>query len=556
MARLPVMNIDCRSNGISNGAGQDFYQLSLSLYPSPSLNLSLPLSRTEQISGLHGISYGDIIYYNTDNIDHIDYIDHIDHMPMWCTWLAGILVGLVAFGMVTRNSFLADTVVVKGVVEPVIMLNCLVSELVPFAFLRGSIRVGQIVFFLSTLVLHSALSTPVFWGCIAYLVTGAGAGDFCNRCMETGHLAAACPYVTGVAANVAAVASATYTTMKLAKLMPPWLARLFPATALQMLVTLATRSTKGTEEFDFSSKHHGEIIEAVRAGVVTASAAVSHISTELVGDPADGPTLAKHKAAYRAMNAINGLPAVAKNECGACSSDTVCHGVYRYILARVQIHVMNGGDTALYSNKIVEDVKGATSYEAKYRHPKKHCEFVEMVWLWAWVAHTTGVADFLVVTRFVQSVVNEPQRRRNWSWMMAYCHLVAYFEAIEESADEELTLTLANVLQHGGADTRRERAMVLGKGIFGSLFAAESHMVRDSRDNSTTSKGPDGVKGSNTSKLPCKAYNSGGRHSDAVVAKGQCDFRHGCSHVTGKDDKGGDTFCFADHPVFQHGKKQ
>ena len=132
--------------------------------------------------------------------------------------------------------------------------------------------------------------------------------------------------------------------------------------------------------------------------------------------------------------------------------------------------------------------------------------------------------------------------------MMAYCHLVAYFEAIEESADEELTLTLANVLQHGGADTRRERAMVLGKGIFGSLFAAESHMVRDSRDNSTTSKGPDGVKGSNTSKLPCKAYNSGGRHSDAVVAKGQCDFRHGCSHVTGKDDKGGDTFCFADHP--------
>ena len=44
MARLPVMNIDCRSNGISNGAGQDFYQLSLSLYPRPSLNLSLPNS--------------------------------------------------------------------------------------------------------------------------------------------------------------------------------------------------------------------------------------------------------------------------------------------------------------------------------------------------------------------------------------------------------------------------------------------------------------------------------------------------------------------------------
>ena len=55
-------------------------------------------------------------------------------------------------------------------------------------------------------------------------------------------------------------------------------------------------------------------------------------------------------------------------------------------------------------------------------------------------------------------------------------------------------MALANVLQHGGADTRRERAMVLGKGIFGSLFAAESHMVRDSRDNSTTSKGPDNAR--------------------------------------------------------------
>ena len=50
---------------------------------------------------------------------------------------------------------------------------------------------------------------------------------------------------------------------------------------------------------------------------------------------------------------------------------------------------------------------------------------------------------------------------------MAYCHLLAYFEAIEESADEELSLTLANVRGHGGTDTHRDRALVLGKGIFG-----------------------------------------------------------------------------------------
>lgn len=548
MARLPVMNID---SSRPNGAGQDSSGLSLSLFPSPSLNLSLSPSRTEQSCTTSDIDH--------DNFDILYIID--DNTPsaplaglLW-SCLVGILAGSVVFGIVAWYPRVADTVVAKGVVEPLLLVNCLVSDLVPFAFLRRGIRAVQVVLLLPTIVLHSTLASPLFWGCIAYLVSGAFAApaDWCHRCMETGHLAANCPLVTGVAGNVVAVAAATYTTMKLAKLMPPWLARLFPSTALQMLVTLATRSTKGTETFDFAGKHHGEIIEAVRAGVITASEAVSHISKELVGDPSDAGVEAKHKAAYRAMNAINGMPAVAKNECGACSSDVVCHGVFRYVLSRCQIHVMNGGDAAMYTSKVIEDVKGATSYDAKYRHPKKPNEFFEMLWLWSWAVHATGVADFLVVTRFVQKVVYEPQRRNNWSWMMAYCHLLAYFEAIEDSADEEHQLNLSNVVAFGGTDTRRDRAMVLGGGIFGSLFASESTSARDSRNfSATTSKTSDGVKGSTTSKLPCKVYNSGGRHSDAVVAKGTCDFKHGCSQVTGKDDKGNDTYCFADHPIFRH----
>ena len=196
---------------------------------------------TRTPSGLHGILDG---FATIDNIG---------------TYLVGILAGLVIFGIGTRHRRLADTVAVQGVIVPLIVINCLASDLVPFAFLRRGLRAVQYVFLLPMLILHSALASPLFWGCIACLLTGVVAAptDFCHRCMETGHLAPACPYVTGVAENVAAVAAATYTTMKLAKLMPPWLARLFPATALQMLVTLATRSTKGTQEFEFSGTARG-----------------------------------------------------------------------------------------------------------------------------------------------------------------------------------------------------------------------------------------------------------------------------------------------------------
>ena len=387
----------------------------------------------------------------------------------------------------------------------------------------------------------------IFWVSLMTFVGGASAVT-CGHCLEEGHHTDSCPFITGVAANVAAIAAGTYTTMKLSKLLPPWLLHLFPATALQMLVSLAGRNSAGEKMFDYTGKKHGDILRAVRAGLTTVEEAVDHVSADL--DLEGSEHASKRQEAREFIRVLEGVTEPKK--AGPASGMTT-HGHYRYILARVQGHVMDGGDAALYKESISkEEAKGATTHTAKYKHPKKANEFFEMVHLFQWTTHALGVMDVLVVSRFLQAVVYEPMRRQGWSWQMVYCYLLAHFEAIENSADEEgSTFTLGNIVRSGGSDTKKDRAMVLGGEIFGSLFESGGSSARDLRNISA--KG-DGVKGNPKSTLPCHAWNNNQKHSAAVVASGQCSFRHGCGQVLGKGADGKDEFCFMDHRLC-HGCK-
>ena len=387
----------------------------------------------------------------------------------------------------------------------------------------------------------------IFWVSLMTFVGGASAVT-CGHCLEEGHHTDSCPFITGVAANVAAIAAGTYTTMKLSKLLPPWLLHLFPATALQMLVSLAGRNSAGEKMFDYTGKKHGDILRAVRAGLTTVEEAVDHVSADL--DLEGSEHASKRQEAREFIRVLEGVTEPKK--AGPASGMTT-HGHYRYILARVQGHVMDGGDAALYKESISkEEAKGAATHTAKYKHPKKANEFFEMVHLFQWTTHALGVMDVLVVSRFLQAVVYEPMRRQGWSWQMVYCYLLAHFEAIENSADEEgSTFTLGNIVRSGGSDTKKDRAMVLGGEIFGSLFESGGSSARDLRNISA--KG-DGVKGNPKSTLPCHAWNNNQKHSAAVVASGQCSFRHGCGQVLGKGADGKDEFCFMDHRLC-HGCK-
>ena len=387
----------------------------------------------------------------------------------------------------------------------------------------------------------------IFWVSLMTLVGGASAVT-CGHCLEEGHNTDNCPFITGVAANVAAIAAGTYTTMKLSKLLPPWLLHLFPATALQMLVSLAGRNSAGEKVFDYTGKKHGDILRAVRAGLTTVEEAVDHVSADLDLDGSEHA--AKRQEAREFIRVLEGVTEPKKT--GPASGMTT-QGHYRYILARVQGHVMDGGDAAMYKESISkEEAKGASTHTAKHKHPKKVNEFFEMVHLFQWTTHALGVVDVLVVSRFLQAVVYEPMRRQGWSWQMAYCNLLAHLEAIENSADEEgSTFTLGNIVRSGGSDTKKDRAMVLGGEIFGSLFESGGSSARDPRNISA--KG-DGVKGNPKSTLPCHAWNNNQKHSAAVVASGQCSFRHGCGQVLGKGADGKDEFCFLDHRLC-HGCK-
>ena len=154
------------------------------------------------------------------------------------------------------------------------------------------------------------------------------------------------------------------------------------------------------------------------------------------------------------------------------------------------------------------------------------------------------MADILIAKKFVQDVVFEPIRTHGWSWMMAYCHLLAYLELIEDHP--ERSLNLSNVLDGGAHDNRARRAEAIGKqsDVFGSLFAVGDQSVRGPRNISTAGKTP----GNPNSQLPCISWNENKPcRPEDIGPDGRCSFRHKCGQRIGTLDNGKPKFCFLDH---------
>ena len=86
--------------------------------------------------------------------------------------------------------------------------------------------------------------------------------------------------ITGVAANVTAIAAATTTAITITALLPAWLLRLFPRSILQSIATLARRNVIGAV-FDLSGKKPSEIIQAIQDGLTTRREAIRHVAEDL-----------------------------------------------------------------------------------------------------------------------------------------------------------------------------------------------------------------------------------------------------------------------------------
>jgi hypothetical protein len=236
-----------------------------------------------------------------------------------------------------------------------------------------------------------------------------------------------------------------------------------------------------------------------------------------------------------------------KTPASAPASGMHSHGVFRYVLARVQLYVMAGEGAGMSFGELSgkADVSAPTSYKAVYKHPETAAQFHEMLHQWEWALYGTGVANPLVVKQFLQDVVYSPARTKHWSWMMAYAHFLSYIEFIEDKPERKLNLS--NVFAAGAHDDRKDRAAVIGVDVFGSLFATGAQAARGPRNDSVTK-----VPGSLSSQRPCNSWNDNKpcRPEDIVTGpdgKPRCSFRHACGQELAKGADGKPKFCFMDH---------
>ena len=342
----------------------------------------------------------------------------------------------------------------------------------------------------------------------------------CGHCFEEGHASGDCPLITGVAANVTAIAAATTTAITITALLPAWLLRLFPRSILQSIATLARRNVIGAV-FDLSGKKPSEIIQAIQDGLTTRREAIRHVAVDLDDE-------AKRDAAHALLGTIAKLDDAVVASAAPVGS---IQGAFRFILAKVSYYVVAAQNSAFMLD-VVQSVSAESSscqhITAKMHHPKTEAQFFEMLHLWSLVVHSVGLANTVVVQLFIHEVVFRTIRMEGFTWMLAYELFLVYLGNIEEQS--ELNLNLANVVSKlGGQDTKIKQAELLGKEHYGSLFKARGQSARGPGDiDSAKPKQWNGQFNKN-STLTCHSFNNEKEHPAASLdADGRCKFNHIC----------------------------
>lgn len=528
-AVVPVMNYVCAREGVWHD-GPTLVAADASVY-------------TCTPSGLLGISCEDIIGDNPDLIHDI------------CDIPLGVFLGaLLALVLVpTVKAYIAlylPETYINLVLVPHLLYQGAVASFVPFEFLRRALR-----------------GVPAFVAiALFYMVSGvAAAPAVCGICGQADHVEADCPLSgnavnTAIAKNVVAMAAGTYTAIETFKVLPSFLYHLFPLTAIQTLVALARRSKNAGSLFDFSKVNSEyDVYTAIEAGECTVDEAKKWVDREYLSVK-DTPTQSNKEVRAEGRAILKMITEhYSKSRLAGPTTGMHTHGAYRYTLAKVQKHVMKNGSADMYVDTVGSSEEASTSKaessvcKAEYMHPKTAAQFHEMLDHWELTLVVTGVANIVETKQFIYDVVHHPARTLDWSWMMAYCHFLAYLETVENNPDKGYTLS--NVLKAGAHDLMKARAETLGKGsdVFGSLFATGAQAARAPRNDSAK------VKGSPTSERPCHSWNNNQpcRPEDIVTAPDgtkRCSFRHGCGQELGKDANGkpklfsnGKAFCFMDH---------
>lgn len=363
-----------------------------------------------------------------------------------------------------------------------------------------------------------------------------------------------CPWFTGVAANVAAVAAGGAVMIKLESLLPARFLRVFTRPVLQTLGIVSSRP-KGGAAFNFTDKSMGAIQDAVVGGIVSKDEAVREICDRLtVEESKESPNVNLCKQLER------GLHVVQKATVRVASSD-ITEGAYLYVLATLShttcVEEMPFDLCVEISDETTSapgTPGGSRRFAASLKRPKNAAQMFALLHQFQLVAVTAGLTNLTSIGPFLEDAVYEPVRLGSLEWPVAFELMICYIRMVE---NEPLQWRLSNVISgSGGMDAKRAEALSIARGLYpASCFRRNRGEPREvgggprSGPQNRDEKPFTGiVKGDNPeSGKGCRSWNLGNAHLAKYVdaATGCCVFKHACDqYVT---DKGPNGQCLRDH---------
>ena len=369
------------------------------------------------------------------------------------------------------------------------------------------------------------------------------------------HDTADCPWNTGVANNVAALATAG-TALAVSTLLPLRILRVFPKTVLHTLKSLIDYPVSTSGQMTLTDATTAQqMVRGIQSGAVLKEDCILHLIGRMEALDSSRPT---YSAQFKVIEAtISSLKDI-KPRVGTSSSSEGCH---LYILARLSAIVCRkegsfdlcvecADDGEMGSSTTPPSV--ITTYTAKLVRPQSLAQVGALLNLFVLVEVSLGLTSPLGMLPFIDDVIWEPVRLGALEWPVAFEMFLAYLRMVQQEPSRWSISTV--VASSGAMDKKEKEARSLAVGLYpaGSFRAPggkPGHVTPEPDLNGRGGKSDlyvGDVTPSTTAKSGCAAWNLDKPHLKKHVGPGGvCKFLHMCDqYVT---DKGPGGQCLQGH---------
>ena len=359
-----------------------------------------------------------------------------------------------------------------------------------------------------------------------------------------------CPWVTGVAANVTALAGAT--AISIMTLLPARLLRIFTRQTIAVLASIYRRPLNGVP-LDLTKPTPKALCAAVLATHCTKNEALMEIGERM-------ELIDRTKTGWEGLvKSLEISLEVLKNLIPTPGTGSV-DGAFMYILARLSQVVCKASSSFELCTETAASSDDDASRRASSRassalaRPRSIFQLMSLLNHFVTVCQATGVASALAMTLFLDDVIYEPLRLGDVSWPVAFEMFLAYIAMVER--EPALWSLTSVVVKSGAMDSKRAAALTLAKEKYPAVCFRGERLETNPSDDAHTkdpkfrgdkTKDKDAeyvgtISGfTSTSKRGCTAFNTNKPHLNKHVSNGRCLFMHGCDQFV--TDKGPGGMC-------------